>query len=96
MRFFAAFGLALVNCEHAIVDMLPPNPDHIAATLSGVKNESEGEPRLGADRMLGFEAPDMVLRPCLVARGLDLLAGDAERRIIGDAAFLCCPLEHRT
>ena len=79
VRFFAAFGLALVDCEHAIVDMLPPDPHHVAASLSGVKEESEGKSRLGADRMLGFEAPDMVFRPCLVARSLDLLAGDAEK-----------------
>ena len=36
-----------------------------------------------------------IFGPSLVARGLDLLAGDAERRIIGNAALLHRPFEHR-
>ena len=30
MRLFAAFGLALIDRQHAVVDMLPSHPDDIA------------------------------------------------------------------
>jgi hypothetical protein len=36
----------------------------------------------------------MIFRPGLIAGRLDLLAGDAERRVIRDATFLRRPLEH--
>ena len=38
MRFFAAFGLALINDEDAVVDVLASNLDDIAAPLSSVQN----------------------------------------------------------
>lgn len=41
-----------------------------------------------------LESQNMIFRPCLVTGAFNLLPSDAERRIIGDAAFLHGPLEH--
>src|SRR5213080_249494 len=94
MGFLTAFSFALVNSEHPVKDVQPSHLDHVAAALAGVEEQRECEPRLRANRMPLLEASDMILRPCLIAGGLGLLAGDAERRILRDPAFLDRPFEH--
>jgi hypothetical protein len=94
MRFLAAFRLALVDTENAIVDVLATNLYDIAPTQPGVEDQGEGKPRLGANRVCALEAPDIRLRPCLLAGGLGLHAGHAERWVIGNAAFSHRPFEH--
>src|SRR5262245_20972067 len=95
MRFLAAFGLALIDGEHAVMDVMRAHLDHIAAALAGVEDQREGKPRLGADRMRRLECRDLGLGPTLVSGGLHLHALDAERRIVGHAAVADRPLEHR-
>src|SRR5262249_273501 len=95
MRLLAAFGLALVDGEHAVVDVMRAHLDDVAAALTGVEDQRKGEPRLAADRPVRLESRDLAFRPALVTPGLPLDALDAERRIVGDAALADRPLEHR-
>src|SRR6516164_7748327 len=61
MRFLAAFGLALIDSEHSVVDVMRAHLDHIAAALAGVEDQREGKPRLGADRIRRLECRDLGL-----------------------------------
>ena len=46
MRFLTTFGLALIDNQGFIVDMLPPKLDDVAAALARVEQERKGEPCL--------------------------------------------------
>jgi hypothetical protein len=39
MRFLATFGLALIDCQGVILDVLPPKLDDITATLAGIEQK---------------------------------------------------------
>src|SRR6516162_9511568 len=95
MRLLAAFGLSLIDGEHAIVDMMRAHLDHVAATLAGIEDQPEGQPRLAADRMRRLELRDLGFRPTLITGRLHLDALNAERRIVRDAPLTDRPLEHR-
>src|SRR5262249_52958977 len=95
MRLLAAFGLALIDGEHAVVDMMRTHLDHVAATLAGIEDQPEGQPRLTANGVVRLELRDLSFRPTLITGRLHLDALDAERRIVRDAAFADRPLEHR-
>src|SRR6266540_1055099 len=45
-------GLALLQVQNAVADMLAAHVDDIAATLRGVEQQREREPRLASDRMV--------------------------------------------
>ena len=94
MCFLATFGLALINSQGLTVDMLPPKLDDVATPLASVEQKREGEACLCADGVARLEPFNLIFRSCLVSSGLHLLAGDAQRRVVWDAAFLHRPLEH--
>lgn len=50
VSFIAAFGLALIDGQHAGVNVLTSHSHDVAAALAGVQQEREGEPRSGANR----------------------------------------------
>src|SRR6516165_8895117 len=95
MRFLAAFGLALVDGEHTVVDVMRAHLDHVAAPLPRVEDYREGKPRLRADWMRGLDASNVSLRPTLVSGSFHLDALHTERRVVGHATFADCPFEHR-
>src|SRR5262249_12109359 len=68
----AAFGLTLIDGEHAIMDVMRAHLDHIAPALAGVEDQREGEPRLGPYRMRRLECRDLGLGPTLVSGGLQV------------------------
>jgi hypothetical protein len=65
-------GLALAHRQEAAADMLAPHSDDVAAALSGVEQEREGEPRPRPDRVDSFNAAMSssvhVRNPCAEAR----------------------------
>ena len=52
--FIAAFGLALIDSQHASVNVLTSHSHDVAAALAGVQQEREGEPlAIATGLMLG-------------------------------------------
>jgi len=56
--------------------------DDIGASLRGVEQQRESEARLGAERVMGFEADELVLGPRVKALCPDRIELDAEGRIV--------------
>src|SRR6516164_1652088 len=94
VRLVAAIGLALINDEKIAYNMLATKLDHIATPLPGIEQQGEGKPRFSADGMCRLKPRDLGFRPCPVSGSLHLLAVNAERRIVGDAAFVARPSKH--
>src|SRR5262249_19071975 len=95
VRFFSAFGLALIDRENAATDMLASHFHDVAAPLDRVERERKCKPCSAADWMCGFKGFDVVFGPSCVASRLHFLPGDANRWIFGDLAFALRPAEHR-
>lgn len=67
MRFLTTFGLALIDNQGLIVNMLPPKLDDVAAALACVKQECEGEPLSLLDelsRIAKYDLPTMSCNRC--------------------------------
>ena len=56
-------GLLLFHRQHAVLDVLAANANHIGATLRGVEQQRERKSRLGANRMMRLELRDLVIGP---------------------------------
>jgi hypothetical protein len=78
-------GLLLFEPD-AVADDVGRAEEPRIAPRAGVQHESHGQPRLAADPVCRLVAGNLNLVPSLVTTGLDLLALDAERRVVDDAA----------
>jgi hypothetical protein len=74
--------------------MLLAHAHRVAAPLAEEEQHPEGQPRLAADREMCLEAFDLLVAPRAVAIGFRLGPGDAESRIVRNAALRKRPAEH--
>lgn len=69
------------HAQPAVLDVLTPQSHHIAAAHAEVEQQRQGEPRLGADRVLFLELPDLVDRPGMKSRSGVADLADLARRV---------------
>src|SRR5215471_10238645 len=85
-------GLALLQVQNAVADMLAAHADDIAAALAGIERECESESRLAADRMVKLKLRDLLFGPGVKAAALPALEFHADARVGLDLTFLDAPV----
>jgi len=75
--------LLLLHANGAVANMLRPHAEHVAASLSGVKQEGKRQSRAGTPRMILLELRDLAFGPGMVAPRFDADRPHFAGRIIG-------------
>src|SRR5262249_30388478 len=81
-------GLLLRDAEHAVLDVLPPHANDVAAPLRSVKPEPERKASLAADRIRRLELRNLVLGPGVMPTRARKLALDAGGRVVVGQSML--------